>query len=233
MKYALAIAVVASCFAPVCPAASPPAPSPEALLACAKLQDPAERVRCYDAQVATMSPPAAPDAATGASAPAVPAAAAPAPPPARAAAPEPSAPSASAVASSANVEPPPVRAAAPEPAASAAASAPAARAAATSAKVEQPPAVKFGAEFLPPASRPPAPEEERLLRSSITQVSKHGATVFLFSLSNGQVWREEGSQYTFFHAGDDVSIAKGALGSYRMSAAALGTKNWVRVTRIQ
>ena len=58
--------------------------------------------------------------------------------------------------------------------------------------------------------------------------------VFIISLANGQVWRQEGTQITmFFHVGDDVRIEKHTLGSYHMSTAATGEKNWVRVTRIQ
>lgn len=56
MKNALAIVVLASCIAPLCRAASPP-PVPESLLACRKLEDDGERVRCYDAQIAKLIAP--------------------------------------------------------------------------------------------------------------------------------------------------------------------------------
>jgi len=61
--------------------------------------------------------------------------------------------------------------------------------------------------------------------------------VFVIALANGQVWLQEGTQRAqvavFFRAGDDARIEKGSLGSYRMSTLQAGTKNWVRVTRIQ
>ena len=56
MKNALAIAAMASCIVPLCRAASPP-PVPESLLACRKLEDDGERVRCYDAQIAKLIAP--------------------------------------------------------------------------------------------------------------------------------------------------------------------------------
>jgi hypothetical protein len=59
MRTALAVIALASCLTAVSRAESPP-PAPESLLACSKLQDPAERVRCYDAQVAAMNSQAAP-----------------------------------------------------------------------------------------------------------------------------------------------------------------------------
>jgi len=75
MKNALVIVAVASCIVPWCRAASPP-PVPQSLLACRKLQDDGERVRCYDAQIAKLTgetPAAArsaPTTITAASAPA-------------------------------------------------------------------------------------------------------------------------------------------------------------------
>jgi hypothetical protein len=62
-----------------------------------------------------------------------------------------------------------------------------------------------------------------------------GRATYAISLANGQVWRqEEASDVSlFFRVGDGVRIEKGALGSYHMSTATTGTKNWVRVTRIQ
>jgi hypothetical protein len=62
-----------------------------------------------------------------------------------------------------------------------------------------------------------------------------GRATYAISLANGQIWRqEEASDVSlFFRVGDGVRIEKGALGSYHMSTAATGTKNWVRVTRIQ
>jgi hypothetical protein len=58
MKNALAVLAVTSCIVPLCRAATPP-PVPESLLACRKLQDDGERVRCYDAQIAKLAAPGA------------------------------------------------------------------------------------------------------------------------------------------------------------------------------
>lgn len=67
MRNVLFIVALASCLPGICQAAGAE-PTSEALLACSKLQDPAERVRCYDTQVATLKP-----AASAPVAPAVPA----------------------------------------------------------------------------------------------------------------------------------------------------------------
>lgn len=58
MKNTLAIVALASCITALCRAASPP-PVPESLLACRKLPDEGQRVRCYDAQIDKMSAPVA------------------------------------------------------------------------------------------------------------------------------------------------------------------------------
>jgi hypothetical protein len=185
MKNALALVALASCVTALCRAASP-SPVPENLLACRKLQDESERVRCYDAQI---------DKLTGL--------AANTPAPAQAA---PNAPVA------------------------AKASAPSAAAAS-----KQSATAKFGEETLPPTSRPTTPQEEMALLSSITAMRAVAPQMYVISLANGQVWRQEqASQIAlFFRVGDDVRIAKGALGSYHMSTDKTGAKNWVRVTRIQ
>jgi hypothetical protein len=94
----------------------------------------------------------------------------------------------------------------------------------------------FGQETLPPAARPKAsPQDEPALLSSITAMRPAGRATYAISLANGQVWRqEEASDVSlFFRVGDGVRIEKGALGSYHMSTATTGTKNWVRVVRIQ
>ena len=94
---------------------------------------------------------------------------------------------------------------------------------------------QFGEENRPRALRPLRAEEDTTLLSSIKAMRAVGPEAYAISLSNGQVWRqEEGSHVAlFFHVGDNVRIEKGALGSYHMSTAATGSKNWVRVTRIQ
>lgn len=94
----------------------------------------------------------------------------------------------------------------------------------------------FGQETLPPAARPQTPpRDEPALLSSITALRPAGRATYAISLANGQVWRqEEASDVSlFFRVGDGVRIEKAALGSYHMSTATTGTKNWVRVTRIQ
>ena len=94
----------------------------------------------------------------------------------------------------------------------------------------------FGQETLPPAARPAtSPRDEPALLSSITALRPAGRATYAISLANGQVWRqEEASDVSlFFRVGDGVRIEKGTLGSYHMSTAATGTKNWVRVTRIR
>jgi hypothetical protein len=85
--------------------------------------------------------------------------------------------------------------------------------------------------------RPKIPESERVLLSRITAIDEVRPNVFVIALANGQIWLQEGTQRAevaiFFRAGDDVRIEKGSLGSYRMSTAQTGTKNWVRVTRVR
>jgi len=95
---------------------------------------------------------------------------------------------------------------------------------------------EFGQETLPAAARPQTPpREEPALLSSITALRPAGRATYAISLANGQVWRqEEASDVSlFFRVGDGVRIEKAALGSYHMTTATTGTKNWVRVTRIQ
>jgi len=60
MKNALAVVALASFINAVCHAASPAPPVPDSLLACRKLHDEGERVRCYDAQIDRMNAAATP-----------------------------------------------------------------------------------------------------------------------------------------------------------------------------
>jgi hypothetical protein len=192
MKKALAVVALTSCVAAACRAASP-TPLPENLLACAKLQDPGVRVRCYDAQIAAINPPVATPSSPAAAMPAaaMPAAAASAAPPKAVASAPPRAPAA-----------------------------------------EQPPAAQFGNEQLPRTSPAAAAHQDEALLASITAMRTVGQKT-LISLSNGQVWRQEGSQLTgLSRVGDGVRIERGALGSYHMSIVAYGAKNWVLVTRV-
>jgi hypothetical protein len=235
MNKTLTVVALASCVTGACQAASPP-PVPENLLACSKLQDAAERVRCYDEQIATLKGASAPSSASA------PATASPA---------APAAPAASTVAPAASTAAPPV----PIPAAAApttAAAAPSAPTPSTTAPAptqapassqntaagavapEQPSQAQFGQEFLPRSARPPQSEKDTALLASITALQHTHPTIYYISLSNGQVWRQEGMQImAFFRVGDDVRIEKSGMGFYRMSTPRIGAKNWVEVTRIQ
>jgi hypothetical protein len=210
MKNALVSAAVASCLAAAAHAATP-APVPEQLLACSKLSDESARVRCYDEQIAALNAAAAaaPKAAT--SAPVAPAASTVTP-----AAPASTAPASAGTTAPAKTAP-----------AAAANSGPAGPQAGSA---EQ----EFGKESLPRTAREKRPENEATLVSTITDIHSLGQSIYMISLANGQVWRQEGSSLTsFFRNGYDVQIEKATLGSYRMSTPQTGTKNWVRVTRVR
>jgi hypothetical protein len=165
------------------------------LLACGKIPDAAERVRCYDAQVAAMNPPAT-------------ATPAPAPP--------------------AGSLPPAVATAAVTP------ETPASAPVAAAAKQEKSAEGRFGVEDLPRAKRKAEARQDVLL-SSITALRAFGQNRYVISLANGQVWRQAGSEeaFLFFRIGDEVRIERGAMGSYHLSTAASGLKNWVQVIRVQ
>lgn len=218
-KKVCTILALASCCTAAARAADPPA-VPESLLACSKLEDPGDRVRCYDAQIApsNASPPATP-APSGASAPvtapgalatspnAVSPAAAPAPiAPAVA-------PAAAAVAPAAAVVPPKEPAAAP----------------AITAK-------QFGSDSMPASARPLRQKQKPSpLLSSIKSLQTVGtAPRYVISLANGQVWRQEGASNAtfFFRVGEDVRIEHGAFGSYHLFTSATGP-NWIQVIRVQ
>jgi hypothetical protein len=122
----------------------------------------------------------------------------------------------------------PVAATPPPPASTPAAAAPVVPAA----PAAMPPP-KFGEEQLPSNARATPPPEEEALVSSIVAIRPIRESVYLISLANGQVWRQDGSQVTLlFRVGHEVRIERGAFGSYHMSASALGAKNWVLVKRI-
>jgi hypothetical protein len=213
MKNALALAALASCLTAESRAATAP-PVPENLQACSKLADTGERVRCYDTEIAKMNAAAASGSAPGRAAPTAPVTAA---SPAAPTSPADSTKPAAARAASPGTATPSVAAPAPP-------SAP------------QSAAAKFGAETLPSTARPaPRPEEEMALLSSITAMRAVGQQKYAISLANGQIWRQEEASpiSMFFRVGDSVRIQKGALGSYHMSTDTTGTKNWVRVTRVQ
>jgi len=242
MKKTLALVALASCVSAPAGAASPP-PVPENLQACSKLSDAGERVRCYDAQIAAMNAAAAGTAAN--STPTSPAGASQvnsASPTSSARSGATNSPRAQA-SSAATAARAPAAAPTPAPGSTPAApttSAPAVARAGSAASQSAPsgnqpaPAVKFGEEFLPQTVRPPKSAAELALSSNIIGLHQIGPDVYNISLANGQVWRQEGAQVTaFFRVGDDVRIKKGMLGSYQMSTGTTGSKNWVRVTRLQ
>jgi hypothetical protein len=246
MKTALIAAALASTFATASQAAPPPVP--QNLLACSKLQDASERVRCYDAQIAAMNSAAAPQAPTapaaptpaapvGGSSPGAPSASAPAAvhaPPATAASPSAAAlPPAGEPAAAGPAAPP--RASGAASSAAAAGGAAGAAASLTPAGSETGAAAKFGQEQLPEAARPQPKTEDLSLHSTITGLSSVGSNKFLITLANGQIWRQQESDQvaTFYRVGDGVSIERGALGSYHLWTASTGRKNWILVRRAQ
>jgi hypothetical protein len=233
MKNVLFVVALAACFTIVGLTASAQ-PASDALIACSKIQDAAARVRCYDAQIAAMKPaasaPAAAPAAAAAPAPAV--AVAPPSPPAAAGSPAARPQSAGSTTAPAAVTTPAPAVPASSPAhpqSAGSAAAPAAPSPAAPAVASQ-----FGSEQLPPSMRPRQSEQERVERSSITALRALADRTYVISLANGQVWAQDGAHaMIFFRVGDDVRVEKGLLGSYRMSTAEGGEKNWVRVTRLQ
>lgn len=73
-----------------------------------------------------------------------------------------------------------------------------------------------------------------VLQSTIASIREVRPKLWLIVLGNGQIWLQEGTQATmFFHAGYDVRIEEGLLGDFRMSTAQTGSKNVVKVTRVQ
>jgi hypothetical protein len=93
---------------------------------------------------------------------------------------------------------------------------------------------QFGQEQLPQSQRPKSKRGDEMLASSITGVSKTGSGIYIFSLANGQIWEEEGSEVALFiRTGDPVRIKRASLGSYHMWTPGLGAKNWMYVRRVR
>ena len=225
MKTALAIATLASCLTLTTAARAQGAPPvPQGLLACEKIQDTAERVRCYDEQVAAMK-----RAASGA-APASAAATA----PAAASTPSGGAEGAPAAAPRAAPAASSIPAAPPAPALPARSDREAQPEASEAGSAAPSTARSFGQEELPQSQRPKTSRKNETLESSITGVSKDSRGIYMFSLANGQIWREEGSEVALFvRTGDPVRIKRASLGSYHMWTPGVGAKNWMYVRRIQ
>jgi hypothetical protein len=221
-------------------------PAPQTLHACAVMKDSSERLACFDRAMAetpaaAQSPaqqagkaPSTSNTAAGA-APQAAAVVPPAPAAAVKAAPVPG----GAPASGANSAYSSNLASSPQSSvAVGSAQAPGAAGSAQSsatASAAQSSTAQFGEENLPRAGRPAEARKETALLSSITAMRVVRPEVYAIALKNGQVWRqEEATQISlFFRVGDEVRIEKAALGSYHMSTASTGSKNWVRVTRIQ
>jgi hypothetical protein len=90
----------------------------------------------------------------------------------------------------------------------------------------------FGEEQLAPEHRREASEQS--LQATITSLRAVGATTFLVTLDNGQVWRHEDAHLgSFLRVGEAITVRKGSLGSYRLTRDAGATRNWIRITRVR
>src|SRR5689334_13423014 len=202
MKHTLAIVAVISTTVPLCQAASP-LPVPESLLACRKLQDDGERVRCYDAQIAKL---VAPMAVVG---------------PAPAASPAPAV-GLAAPAGSAPAHPAPTPLAAP---AATGGQTTTTSAAARFGEETLPPAAHPKTQHQEDTALLSSITALRKASSGTYTISLANGQIWR--------QEESSPVAQFFRVGDDVRIEKAALGSYHMSTNRTGSKNWVRVTRSQ
>jgi len=99
---------------------------------------------------------------------------------------------------------------------------------------------QFGADRLPPppppatgasAAAPPQPEEIDSITAAVTEYSFNAFGKFIVFLDNGQVWKETEADRANFHAGDSVTIERGAFGSYNLH---INDNNKVyKVTRVK
>jgi len=193
-------------------AAEAPQPAVAKVIDCSKVQDSLQRLTCYDREAAALSKGVAP-APAAAAAPA----AAPSAPGAKAKSPGMFAKAKSAVGSVFGGS-----VAAPE-------------AAATPAKAAAGAPAAFGAEQI--AKKPSEVKKElqsQELKAIVETLRETVPDTWLFTLDNGQVWRQDEVRVGFMpEEGDEVTIRKGSLGSYRLSLDKDGTKSWVRATRVQ
>src|SRR5262249_13375933 len=68
------------------------------------------------------------------------------------------------------------------------------------------------------------------LVAHLASVSRNSAGRAMFTLDNGQVWRQSETQGSFeAHAGEAVKITRRAMGSFWLST---DTHNWTRVERV-
>jgi hypothetical protein len=77
-----------------------------------------------------------------------------------------------------------------------------------------------------PAGAKPPPE----LTAHLASVSRNSAGRAVFTLDNGQVWRQSETRASFeARTGDAVKISRGGMGSFWLST---DTHNWTRVERV-
>jgi len=199
-------------------AADAPQQAVSKVIDCSKVQDSLQRLMCFDREAAALSKAVAPTAAV----PAPVAAAAAVAVPAAAAVAKPKSPGMLARAKSAvgsvfggSAETSDVVAAP----AKTAASAPAA----------------FGAEQI--TKKPSEVKKEQQsqeLKAIIESLRQTVPDTWLFTLDNGQVWRQDEAREGFLpEEGDEVTVRKGSMGSYRLNLDKDGSKIWVRATRVR
>ena len=75
---------------------------------------------------------------------------------------------------------------------------------------------------------PEVPEADRMT-ATVTQISKRPRGEMVFTLDNGQVWAQKSPRYFPLATGDQVTILRGALRSYRLIAGGRSTQ----VTRVE
>jgi len=205
-------------------AAEAPSQAVNKVIDCSKMQDSLQRLTCYDREAAALSKSvtAAPAAAAAAATPQLSPspssrAGAAAEPVAKAKSPGLLARAKSAVGSvfSSSATEAPELAAAPV---KAAASAPAA----------------FGAEQIVQKPSELKKGQSLELKATIATLRETMPETWLFTLDNGQVWRQDEVRVGFQpEQGEEVTLRKGALGSYRLNLDRDGSKAWVRVTRMR
>lgn len=94
------------------------------------------------------------------------------------------------------------------------------------------PADDFGQEQL----ETPQPAGEKLLLTTVTEVSKGYNDALYFHLANGQVWRQIEPRYFSYPKGDefDVTISQGMMGEYRLRIGQSETQGrMVRIRRVK
>jgi hypothetical protein len=105
-----------------------------------------------------------------------------------------------------------------------------------SARLDVPATPKLGQEQIErrkPSPTPPADTADSSLTARLVKVESQRPGLRLFTLDNGQRWRQlETDDYFPAVAGDTVRIEPGALGSYRLTRVAEGWNKWLRVRRI-